>query len=197
MYIKEEASNTIVIEKSKFIAYLTPCFSEQEYKNYLKFLKKKHYDASHVCSGFIHNNIKRSSDDGEPSGTAGIPILSTLEKRKINHTAAFVVRYFGGIKLGAGGLIRAYGQAISEALNVSKLVEDVTYKKYEIVLPYELANKINNILEKEAINLQKEYGEEVKYLFLTNDDSLLSKIQELTSGFMPSFVGEEQIQKDV
>ena len=80
MHIKEEISNTIVIEKSKFICYLKPVFSEDEYKEYLKEIKKKHYDATHVCTGLVLKNIKRSNDDGEPSGTAGMPILNVLEK---------------------------------------------------------------------------------------------------------------------
>ena len=107
MYPKEESTYTQTIEKSKFIAYLKPCFSEDEYKEYLKTIKKKHYDASHVCSAFLSDSIERSNDDGEPSGTAGVPMMNALKKNGINNAVALVVRYFGGIKLGAGGLIRA------------------------------------------------------------------------------------------
>lgn len=197
MYIKEASFNTIIIEKSKFIAYLKPCFSDEEYKNYIKEIKKKHYDANHVCSGFINDNIKRSSDDGEPSGTAGVPILSTLEKSNINHTAAFVVRYFGGIKLGAGGLIRAYTQAVSDAIKVSHFVNDIEYNKYELILNYELANKVNYLLEKETINLNTKYDENVTFTYLSNDDNLINKIMEITSGIKPVFIQKEVIQKDV
>lgn len=197
MYIKEEISNTLIIEKSRFIAYLKPCFSEEEYKEFLKEIKKKYYDASHVCSGFINDNIKRSSDDGEPSGTAGIPILSVLEKNNLNHTAALVVRYFGGIKLGAGGLVRAYGSAVSNCLSIAKLVEDVEYPKYELVLSYDLANKVNHIIDKEAINISKDYGESVKFTYLSNNEKLIDKIAEITSGIKPKYIGNEVIQKDV
>lgn len=197
MYIKEEVSKTLIIEKSRFIAYLKPCFSEDEYKNYLKEIRKIHHDANHVCSGFICDAIKRSSDDGEPSGTAGVPILSVLEKNKINHTAALVVRYFGGIKLGAGGLIRAYGSAVTNALNEAKLVEDVELKKYELILSYDLANKVNHLIETESIKMNIEYLEKVKYNFLIDNDIILEKIKELTSGIEATYIGKEVIQKDV
>lgn len=197
MYIKEEANFTQIIEKSRFIAYLKPCFSEEEYKNYLKLIKKKHYDASHVCSGFISDNVKRSNDDGEPSGTAGVPILNVLEKNNINHTAALVVRYFGGIKLGAGGLIRAYGSSVSECVKIAHFVEDVEYLKYELKLSYELANKVNYLLSKETINLETSYSEDVTFRYLSNDLKLIDKIAEMTSGLKPSLIGKETIQKDV
>ena len=197
MYIKEASSNTIIIEKSKFIAYLHPCFSDEEYKNLIKEIKKKHYDANHVCSGFINDNIKRSSDDGEPSGTAGVPILSTLEKSNINHTAAFVVRYFGGIKLGAGGLIRAYTQVVSDAIKISHFVNDIEYNKYELILSYEIANKVKYLLEKETLNLNTKYDENVIFTYLSNDDNLINKIMEITSGIKPVFIQKEVIQKDV
>lgn len=197
MYIKEEISNTIIVEKSRFIAYLKPCFNEEDYKTFLKDIKKKHYDADHVCSGFVSDNIKRSSDDGEPSGTAGVPILNVLLKSNVNHTTALVVRYFGGIKLGAGGLIRTYGQVVSETLKLAKFVEDEEYNKYEITLSYDLANKLKRILEKEVLNLKEEYAEEVKFTFLSNNNNLNDKIAEITSGKKAKLIGKETIQKDI
>lgn len=194
MYIKSESIYTLIIEKSRFIAYLEPCFSEEEYKTLLKEIKKKHYDATHVCSGFISNNIKRSSDDGEPSGTAGVPISSAIEKSNLNNTACFVVRYFGGIKLGAGGLIRAYGQATSGAIKQSVKVEDIEYNKYQLVLSYELANKVDYLLNKEAKNLSKEYTYNVTYVYLSNDSKLIDKINEITKGISPTLIGKEVIQ---
>lgn len=197
MYIKEEVNNTLIIEKSRFISYLKPCFNDDEYKQFIKEIKKKHYDASHVCSGFISDNIKRSNDDGEPQGTAGIPILNVLEKSRLNHTAALVVRYFGGIKLGASGLARAYGNAVSLALDKASFVEDILYSKYKITLSYELANKIDYIVSKEGLNVNKEYNENVTYYYLTNEESLNNRIVELTSGLKPILIGNEIIQKDV
>lgn len=197
MYVKEETINTIVIEKSKFITYIKPCLSEEEYKDYLKQIKKKHYDATHVCSAFIGESVKRSSDDGEPSGTAGVPMISALEKASINNTCCLVVRYFGGIKLGAGGLIRAYSSSVSEALNCACIVEDVKFNKFRLVLSYEMANKVDYILNREAINLNKDYDAEVTFTFLSNDEKLNDKIQEVTSGIRPTLLGQETIQKEV
>lgn len=197
MYIKEECISTQIIEKSKFITYLQYCESEEEYKDYLKLLKKKHYDATHVCSAFIGKNIRRSSDDGEPSGTAGVPMLSCLDKKGMENTAAFVVRYFGGIKLGAGGLIRAYSSSVSKAIEEANKVADMIYNQYEISLSYELANKIDYILNASCLNVECEYTDTVKYSFLCNDEAILEKIQEKTSGKKAIFVTTKAIQISV
>lgn len=197
MYIKEEVNNTIIIEKSKFITYLRPCFNEEEYKTFLKEIKKKHYDATHVCSAFISENVKRSSDDGEPSGTAGVPILSSLEKAGLTNTCALVVRYFGGVKLGAGGLVRAYSSSVSDAIKCAKLVEDVELPEYEIVLDYDIANKVDFLLMKEAEEVYKEYDEKVKFNYLSDNEKLIDKILEITSGIKPTLIGKQIIQKDV
>ena len=197
MYIKEESISTQVIEKSRFITYLEYCKNEEEYKEYLKLLKKKHYDATHVCSAFIGKNTRRSSDDGEPSGTAGVPMLSCLDKRGMENTAVFVVRYFGGIKLGAGGLIRAYSSSVSKAIDEADTVEDKIYNQYEITLSYELANKIDYLLNANCLDVESEYSDGVKYTFLCNDETTLEKIKEKTSGKNPIFITTKAIQISV
>ncbi len=197
MYVKQETINTIVIEKSKFITYLKPVKSEEEYKEYLKEIKKKHYDATHVCSALSLKDIKRSSDDGEPSGTAGVPMLNVLTKKGIENTCALTVRYFGGIKLGAGGLIRAYGSSVSEALDKATLLIDEIYNKYQIILSYELANKVDNFLFNNTLKLEKEYDELVTISYVLKDDSLNNKIIEYTRGIQPILIGKEIIQKVV
>ena len=197
MYIKEECTNTIVIEKSRFITYLEYCENEEQYKEYLKTIKKKHYDATHVCSAFLGKDTRRSSDDGEPSGTAGVPMLSCLDKHGMENTAAFVVRYFGGIKLGAGGLIRAYSSSVSEAIKQADLVEDRIFNQYTITLNYETANRIDYLLNKECEEVETEYSENVKYTFLTNDEKVLNKIEELTSGQKAFFIATKAIQISV
>ena len=193
MYIKEECTNTIVIEKSRFITYLEYCENEEQYKEYLKTIKKKHYDATHVCSAFLGKDTRRSSDDGEPSGTAGVPMLSCLDKHGMENTAAFVVRYFGGIKLGAGGLIRAYSSSVSEAIKQADLVEDRIFNQYN----YETANRIDYLLNKECEEVETEYSENVKYTFLTNDEKVLNRIEELTSGQKALFIATKAIQISV
>ena len=197
MYIKEECTNTIVIEKSRFITYLEYCENEEQYKEYLKTIKKKHYDATHVCSAFLGKDTRRSSDDGEPSGTAGVPMLSCLDKHGMENTAAFVVRYFGGIKLGAGGLIRAYSSSVSEAIKQADLVEDRMFNQYTITLNYETANRIDYLLNKECEEVETEYSENVKYTFLTNDEKVLNRIEELTSGQKALFISTKAIQISV
>ena len=197
MYIKEECTNTIVIEKSRFITYLEYCENEEQYKEYLKTIKKKHYDATHVCSAFLGKDTRRSSDDGEPSGTAGVPMLSCLDKHGMENTAAFVVRYFGGIKLGAGGLIRAYSSSVSEAIKQADLVEDRIFNQYTITLNYETANRIDYLLNKECEEVETEYSENVKYTFLTNDEKVLNRSEELTSGQKAFFIATKAIQISV
>ena len=197
MYIKEECTNTIVIEKSRFITYLEYCENEEQYKEYLKTIKKKHYDATHVCSAFLGKDTRRSSDDGEPSGTAGVPMLSCLDKHGMENTAAFVVRYFGGIKLGAGGLIRAYSSSVSEAIKQADLVEDRIFNQYTITLNYETAKRIDYLLNKECEEVETEYSENVKYTFLTNDEKVLNRIEELTSGQKALFIATKAIQISV
>ena len=197
MYLKEETINTIVIEKSKFICYMKHIVTEQDFKDYLNSIKKKHYDADHVCSGFISNNIKRSNDDGEPSGTAGAPILNVLEKNNLNEMCALVVRYFGGIKLGAGGLIRAYSNAVSECLKTGTLIEKVEYPKYNIVLPYDIANKIEHYIKNNTILLDTKYDENITFEFALDDNSKVDTIVEYTKGISPIHIGIESIEKVV
>ena len=197
MYLKQETVNTITIEKSRFICYMKHINNEADFKEYLNSIKKKHYDANHACSGFICNNIKRSNDDGEPSGTAGAPILNVLEKNNLNEMCAIVVRYFGGIKLGAGGLIRAYSNAVSECLSKGVLVENIEYPKYELTLSYELANKIRHYLENNTILIETKYDENITYIFALDNNNKLETIKEYTKGISPTYIGIENIEKVV
>lgn len=197
MYLKQETTNTITIEKSKFICYMKHIETEAEFKEYLNTIKKKHYDATHVCSAFISNNIKRSNDDGEPSGTAGAPILNVLEKNNLNEMCALVVRYFGGIKLGAGGLIRAYSNAVSECLNKGTLVENTEYPKYELTLNYEQANKVEHYIKNNTVLLNTIYDENITFEFALDNIIKLEKIKEYTKGIEPVYIGIENIEKVV
>lgn len=197
MYLKEETTNTIIIEKSKFICYMKRIQTEQDFKDYLNLIKKKHYDADHVCSGFISNNIKRSNDDGEPSGTAGSPILNVLEKNNLNEMCALVVRYFGGVKLGAGGLIRAYSSAVSECIKAGTLIENIEYPKYNLVLTYELANKVEHYIKNNTILLNTKYDENITFEFALDDKNKLETIKEYTKGIDPIYIGIENIEKVV
>ena len=194
MFIKQETTNTIVIEKSKFITYMKRVKNEDEYKDYLAQIRKKHYDATHVCSAFICGNIKRSSDDGEPSGTAGAPILNCLDKNNLDEVCALVVRYFGGTKLGTGGLIRAYSSSVSECLNIADLIEEKTFNKYELTLNYETANKIDYYLKTQTILLETKYDTDITFIFCLEDERQLEKINEYTKGISPLLIGEETLE---
>lgn len=197
MYLKEEVINTTIIEKSRFICYMKHVKSEQEYKQYLLEIKKKHYDATHVCSAFVCNNIQRSNDDGEPAGTAGAPILNVLIKNNLNETCALVVRYFGGIKLGASGLIRAYGNSVKNALESAMLLEDIEYSEYKLTLNYETANKLDYYLRNNTLLLDTQYDQDVTFDFAINDEKLLNNILELTKGITPEYIGKKIIAKVV
>ncbi len=197
MYLKEDTSNTIVIEKSRFICYIRHVRNEEEYRSYLNEIRKLHYDASHVCSALICGNIRRSSDDGEPSGTAGAPILSVLDKNGLDQTCALVVRYFGGIKLGAGGLIRAYSSAVSECIRKGTLVEDQILPKYRLDLTYEMSNRIDHYMRNNTIIIDRIYDIGMAYIFALDDQNKIETIKEFTKGIEPVKIGEECIQKEV
>lgn len=154
--------NEYIINKSKFITYLYTITSETEINNILNNLNKEYKDATHICYAYIINNIKRFNDDGEPNGTAGIPILNVLENNNLNFVGAFVIRYFGGIKLGAGGLVRAYSNVVSETLkdNIKELELNINI---EILFDYSNSKKIDYLLK--DINKTKYFGNNVRYEF--------------------------------
>ena len=197
MYFKQETTNTIIIEKSRFITYMKRVKNEEEYKEYLSQIRKKHYDASHVCSAFICGNIRRSSDDGEPSGTAGAPILSAMEKSNLNEMSALVVRYFGGIKLGTGGLNRAYSSSVSECIKKAILMEEYEYPLYELKLDYETANRIDYYLRNNSLIDDIIYDTEVTYIFALDNKDKLETIREYTKGLNPVAKGIKTIEKVV
>ena len=117
--IQFNCDNDIVIKNSRFICYLIK-ISNKDITPYIDKIKNMHPKATHYCYGYIYNDIELCSDDGEPGGTAGMPILNVLKKENLNYVLAVVVRYFGGIKLGAGGLVRAYTKAVSETIKLAQ-----------------------------------------------------------------------------
>ncbi|WHZ02374.1 YigZ family protein [Neobacillus sp. YX16] len=148
--VKKEASeHEINIQKSRFIAHIKRAETEAEAQEFIQTLKKKYWDASHNCSAYIigeHDQIQKANDDGEPSGTAGVPILEVLKKKKLKDTVVVITRYFGGIKLGAGGLIRAYGKATSEGLNTGGIVERRLVQIVHVTIEYTWLGKIEKEL---------------------------------------------------
>ena len=169
--IEKDCENEIIIKNSRFITILIKINDKDKVNSFLQDIKIKHPKATHYCYGYIINDYKKSSDDGEPSGTAGIPILNVLEKENITNVLAIVVRYFGGIKLGAGGLVRAYSKAVREAIKNSNLIELANGKKIEINFNYSDEKNINYILKEEQI-IKKDYSDKVTYIALIKDNIL-------------------------
>ena len=168
--IMDKLSFTTEIQKSKFICYLINLESIDNIDIYLNKIKKDYNGANHYCYAYIYENKKKCSDDGEPSGTAGMPILNVLENNNLSNILCVVIRYFGGIKLGAGGLVRAYTQSVTNTLEHAELVEIKKGQLIEISFPYNLDKKINYLLKGFNI-LEKKYDENIKYkLKLSNND---------------------------
>ena len=173
--ITDTFTNEIIIKNSRFICYLIP-LSYDTYEDYLDAIKKEHPKATHWCYAYIYDDNKRSSDDGEPGGTAGMPILNVLEKEELNHILCVVVRYFGGIKLGAGGLVRAYTKSVTETLKTANFQELIDGYKIELSFPYEEENNILYLLNNSEI-LNKEYLENIKYTCLVSKE-IYSKLEK-------------------
>lgn len=184
---KTIAANGIVeedIKKSRFICHLKRVETEEEGRNYIAQIKKEHYKANHSCSAMIigeDGQVKRSSDDGEPSGTAGIPMLTVLEKRELTNVVAVVTRYFGGIKLGAGGLIRAYAGSVTHALDEIGTVEIKELNGIQIQLSYSQYQTFANFLEdKQLQEFDTQFGTEVITHIYVDKDKVETTIADLT-----------------
>ena len=164
------------INKSRFITLLYRVKSIDDVKNKLSYVKDLYKDATHYCYAYIINDNKKSSDDGEPGGTAGVPIMEVLLKNDLNFVLCIVVRYFGGIKLGAGGLVRAYSKSVSNSLDEENIIELIP--GYEIVFDCSYDNQKNIDYLLREFKVEKEYLDIVKYIvFLPKDKiSILDNI---------------------
>lgn len=188
MIIDKDISNEIIINKSRFITYLYKVKSIEEIINYLNKLKKEYKDATHICYAYILPNIEKYNDDSEPNGTAGLPILEVLKKNNLNYIVCFVIRYFGGIKLGSGGLIRAYSNSCSETLKKTNIVKLEKLYKIKLIIDYEDEKILKNILTKDNI-LEKKYDLKINLILLINQD-LKNKLDNLKLNY---FVIEDNI----
>ena len=167
--IDNEAEGIITEKKSKFIANIFYVENEKEAKKIKKKIKKKYYDARHNCYAYRIKNengiLQKQSDDGEPSGTAGSPMLNILEKKELINVIAIVTRYFGGILLGTGGLVKAYSEALKEALRNAEYAQIEQGYILEIITTYEDINKIEHLLiQNDVAIVNKEYTEKIKLL---------------------------------
>ena len=170
--IVKDFRQEIVIEKSRFICTLKKVNSEAEAQEFIKTIKKEFWDATHNCSAYIVDEMaQRSSDDGEPSGTAGLPMLEVLRKNKLTNTAAVVTRYFGGIKLGAGGLVRAYTNSVAEAVRETGIAQKVLVSRFSFMYDLNDVGKILNILYQQQLFeiADVEYGLQAKVILKMKD----------------------------
>ena len=176
--IQKKITNEIIINKSKFITILTNINDIDKIKEELENIKKTYKDATHYCFAYIINNHEKCSDNGEPSGTAGMPILNVLKQNNLTNILCVVIRYFGGIKLGAGGLIRAYSSSASEALNKANIVNLV--KGYKIIIEFSYNNikQIDYLLKN--IQIKKDYSNNITYTFKIKEEKL-NKIENKLS----------------
>ena len=203
--IKENSYDEFVEKKSTFITHLVRVTSEEEAREFIQKMKKKHYDATHVCSCYVvgdNNEITRANDDGEPSGTAGAPMLDVLVKNEIKNVCATVIRYFGGTKLGTGGLVRAYGGGVINALKNATLVERKDALEIRLELDYSLNGKIEYEIEKTNFIVNNlEYTDKIIYtIYVMEEDykSFQSWIANLTNGqFKLLSTHEKQLEFDI
>jgi uncharacterized YigZ family protein len=192
--VKQAGEHEIIIQKSRFIAHVKRTETEIEAQEFIQALKKKYWDASHNCSAYLigeQDQIQKANDDGEPSGTAGVPILEVLKKRKLKDTVVVVTRYFGGIKLGAGGLIRAYGKAASEGLNAVGIVERRLMVIIHVQIDYTWLGKIEKELRASGFIIN-----EIHYLDIVQIETYVNeaKIQEFTDWMADLTNGQFKIQ---
>lgn len=187
--IKQAHSIENVISKSRFIAYIKPVSTENEAKAFIDAIKTKHKDATHNCSAYTvgpEMNIQKANDDGEPSGTAGIPMLEILKKLEIHNVCVVVTRYFGGIKLGAGGLIRAYRGAVREVIYDIGRVELREAIPVTVTLDYDQTGKFEYELASTTFLLREQfYTDKVSYQIdvVKNEyDAFIDFLNRITSG---------------
>ncbi|WP_226529272.1 YigZ family protein [Metabacillus niabensis] len=171
--VKGYGEHEIIIQKSRFICYVERVTTEEEAIGFIQKIKKKHHDANHNCSAYLigeNDQIQKANDDGEPSGTAGVPMLEVLKKKKLKDTVVVVTRYFGGIKLGTGGLIRAYGKSVSEGLQATGMVERKLMRIMNTNIDYTWLGKVENELRSSTYLLK-----EIHYL---NDVNVEAYVEE-------------------
>ncbi len=180
--IEFDTTSMLEIKKSKFITVLKKVDTEEEAKEVLLKVKDNYPNAKHYTYAYIIDGIKKASDDKEPSGTAGVPILNILEVHQLTHVICIVVRYFGGILLGAPGLVRAYSKSASSCLDTTHIIPFISYLEVEFTFPYDLSKKVDYLLKDIKI-LHKEFSSFVTYTILLPEKSkeVLEELQSFTS----------------
>lgn len=182
--LKNEEIETVV-NKSRFIGHCTRVLNEEEAIGFIQEIKNRHRDATHNVFAYViglDNEIQRYSDDGEPNGTAGIPIINYLKNMELTNIAVVVTRYFGGIKLGTGGLARAYAGASRDAVEKGKIVEAKQFIRIKLLFDYSLIGKIENTLsQKKTLIAEKTFDEKVAFVILAEKDEATELLENLVN----------------
>lgn len=187
--ISKKITNELIIKNSKFITIIYPITSIENIQDLIDETKLAYPKATHYCYAYIINGIKRSSDDKEPSGTAGTPMLSVLTKENYTNILVITVRYFGGIKLGAGGLVRAYSKSVKEALNIATIIDLELGYRVQITVSYSKQKELDYLLRNTLI-IKKEYQENIEYEVLISKDSI-----QVLNNYDHQILKEEYIPK--
>lgn len=200
--VEESVIAQIVEKKSKFIANIVYVEKKEEAEEILKKIRKKYYDARHNCFAYriIENDtiIERSSDDGEPSGTAGAPILNIISKNNLSNVLVVVTRYFGGVLLGTGGLVKAYSDVVLKALENVRYIEQSVGYEVEATMPYSEVEYFKYLCKRENINIVKEeYSENVKFTIEILENELEQKLENFTSDKIRQITTEVLIKKNI
>jgi uncharacterized YigZ family protein len=187
--VKGYGEEEIEINKSRFIAYVERVESEEAAVAFIEQIKKKHWNATHNCSAYMvgeNDQQQKADDDGEPSGTAGKPILEIIKKSGLKDTVIVVTRYFGGIKLGAGGLIRAYGKSASTGLKAAGIVERQGHTRIGVEIEYTFLGMLENQLRTQGYRIaDKEFTDKITLIVLEKlgqEEVLTQKLMDWTAG---------------
>lgn len=187
--VKGYGESEIIIQKSRFLTYVERVETEEAALAFIYSIKQKHKDATHNCSAYLigeHNHIQKANDDGEPSGTAGVPMLEVLKKQGIQDVVVVVTRYFGGIKLGGGGLIRAYGKATTEGISSAQVVERKLHHLLKVSIDYTWLGKVENEVRNSVYPLKHiNYADAVEvYVYTRSQDEpkFMEWMTEITNG---------------
>lgn len=189
------------VNKSKFLAHVMHVENEETAREFVQIIRKKYFDATHNCSAWIlgeRGDKQKSNDDGEPSGTAGNPILETIKKNQLTNCAIVVTRYFGGIKLGAGGLIRAYSHTASLGIFAAVIVQMTTFKKFSLTIEYNFLATVENYLRNKNIRVNgMDYADVVTLELLllpAQVENFFTELNDLTAAnFLCEDLGELQL----
>jgi len=183
--VKQAASDEFIVNKSRFIGYASPCRTEEEALSFLRQIREKHKDATHNCYAYVigeNAGIMRYNDDGEPGGTAGMPMMEVLKARQVVNCCVVVTRYFGGILLGAGGLVRAYSHGCAIALNAAQVVKMQLSRKLLLDVPYSLWDRVNYGLKSLPVLMEDTaFGASVEATLLVRCADLDMVTQKLTA----------------